>query len=246
MAQHGVDADTVPVSIDRDHDRGPQRGGRRHVIAATYLRRKRERETLQRKLDLAYAHAEINRIHLQDEEQEWDPAAAEFMAQRLGTIHTEAGNTPVWSGKRHGNGYDDDTGSERSLLLLNNKGIYSEGLFLNLDRTRGGVPVAAEIMSVLAQVGGQEMNPDSAEFMAQRLGIIQTEAGTPLLGAARGMVIETAMTQGMRYLYFRCTIKEFMLRSFSSIWIGRAVVFLLHQKSWQDKSKLVDKNWTLM
>ena len=123
---------------------------------------------------------------MQDEEQEWDPAAAEFMAQRLGTIHTEAGNTPVWSGKRHGNGYDDDTGSERSLILLNNKGIYSEGLFLNLDRTRGGVPVAAEIMSGLAQVGGQELNPDSAEFMAQRLGIIQTEAGNATVGSGEG------------------------------------------------------------
>ena len=65
MTQDGVNADAVPVPIDRYHGRGPQRGGRRRVIAATYLRgqRERERETLQLQLDLAYAHTELNGIN---------------------------------------------------------------------------------------------------------------------------------------------------------------------------------------
>ena len=46
MQKDGVDADAVPVPIDKDNGRGPQRGGRRLVIAATYLHRQREREKL--------------------------------------------------------------------------------------------------------------------------------------------------------------------------------------------------------
>ena len=49
-----------------------------------------------------------------------------------------------------------------------------------------------------------------------------------------GMVMDMKMTWGLRYISFRWTIKEFMLREFSSIWIGREVVFLLQNKSWQD------------
>ena len=64
-----------------------------------------------------------------------------------------------------------------SLLLPNYKGIYAEGIFLILDRPRGGVPVAAEIMVGRAQVSGQEWDPAAAEFMAQRLQIFHTEAG---------------------------------------------------------------------
>ena len=47
------------------------------------------------------------------------------------------------SSERHGDGDDDDTGSDISLLPLNDKGIYSERLFLNLSRPHGGVPVTA-------------------------------------------------------------------------------------------------------
>ena len=105
---------------------------------------------LQCQLDLAHAHAELHGNYeeeLQDEEQEWYPAAEEFMARRLRIIQTNSGNATVGSGERHVNGGDDDAGSEISLLPLNNKRIYAEGLFLNLDRPRGGVPVAAEIMA---------------------------------------------------------------------------------------------------
>ena len=42
--------------------------------------------------------------------------------------------------------------SEIFLLTLNNKGIHTEGLFLNLDRPRGRVPVAEKIMVGRAQV----------------------------------------------------------------------------------------------
>ena len=80
---------------------------------------------------------------MQDEEQEWDPAAAEFLARRSRTIQTEAGNATVGSSERHGDGDDDDVGYEISLLLLNNKVIYSEGLFLSLGRQCDGVLVAA-------------------------------------------------------------------------------------------------------
>ena len=60
MVQDDVDTDSIPVSIDRDHGRGPQRWGRRLVMAVNYLRRERDRDTLQRQLDLAHAHADIN------------------------------------------------------------------------------------------------------------------------------------------------------------------------------------------
>ena len=76
------------------------------------------------------------------------------MAWRLQIIHTEAGNATIRSDDRHGDGDDDDAGSEISLLLLNDKIIYAEGLFLNLDRPRGDVPVAAEIMAGRARVSG--------------------------------------------------------------------------------------------
>ena len=56
---------------------------------------------------------------------------------------SDAGNATIESGERHGYGDNDDAGSEKYLLLLNNKGIYSEGLFLNFDWSRSGVPVAA-------------------------------------------------------------------------------------------------------
>ena len=68
------------------------------------------------------------------------------MARRLRIIRTEAGNATVRSGERHGDGDDDDSGSEISIITLNDKGIYAEGIFLNLYRPRGGVLVTAEIM----------------------------------------------------------------------------------------------------
>ena len=46
----------------------------------------------------------------QDEEQEWKPAAAEFMVQLLRIIHSEAGNTIVASDERHSDGYNNDAG----------------------------------------------------------------------------------------------------------------------------------------
>ena len=46
-------------------------------------------------------------------------------------------------------------------------------------------------------------------------GYYRLRPGTPPLGVAGGMVMATMMTQGLRYLSFRCTIKEFMLRVFS-------------------------------
>ena len=64
-----------------------------------------------------------------------------------------AGNKTVGSGKRHGDGENDDAGSDKSLLPLNNKCIHAEGILLNLDRPCGGVPVAAEIMGGRALVG---------------------------------------------------------------------------------------------
>ena len=65
------------------------------------------------------------------------------MARRSQIIYTEAGNVTAGSGKRHGDGDNNDAGSEISLLLLNDKGIYAEGILLNLDWPRSGVPVAA-------------------------------------------------------------------------------------------------------
>ena len=121
----------------------------------------------------------------QDEEQEWEPAAAEFMAQLLRIIQTEAGNATVGSGEQNGDGDNDDAGSEKSLLLLNGKGIYAGGLFLNLDRPCGGFPVAAEIMAGRVQVGRQEWDPAAAEFMAQYLRIFHTEAGNATVGSGK-------------------------------------------------------------
>ena len=130
MLQSGVDTGTVPVPIDRDHGCGPQRGGMLCVIAATYLHRQRERETQQSQLDLAYAHVELNGENvdgeeMQDEEQEWEPAVAEFMAQRSRIIQTEAGNATVGGDEQHGDGEDNSTGPDISLLPLNDKGIHT-------------------------------------------------------------------------------------------------------------------------
>ena len=75
------------------------------------------------------------------------PDAVEFMAQLLRRIQTEAGNSTIGSGKQHGDGDDDDSGSDIYLLLLNDKFIYAEGLFINLDRPHGGVPVTKTIMA---------------------------------------------------------------------------------------------------
>ena len=77
------------------------------------------------------------------------------MARRSHIIHTKSGNATVGRVEQHGGGDDNDVGSGISLLLLNDKGIHNEGLFLYLDRPRGGVTVAAEIMVVRARVGGQ-------------------------------------------------------------------------------------------
>ena len=58
MDQDGVDTDTVTVTNDRYH--GPQREGKRRVIAETSLCIQRDRETLQHQLDLVHAHADLN------------------------------------------------------------------------------------------------------------------------------------------------------------------------------------------
>ena len=62
-------------------------------------------------------------------------------------IQTKADSVTVWSGDRHGDEDNDDAESEISLLMLNDKGINAKGLFLNLDRPRGSVPIASEIMT---------------------------------------------------------------------------------------------------
>ena len=114
------------------------------------------------------------------------------MAQRLWIIQTEASNSTVGrgerqaaSGKRHGDGENDDAGSEIDLLMMNDKGIYAKGLFFNLYRPRGSVPVAAEIMAVQAQVGGQEWDPAAVEFIARRWWIFKTEAGNATVGSGK-------------------------------------------------------------
>ena len=122
---------------------------------------------------------------MKDEEQEWDPAAAEFMARRSRIFQTEAGNDTVGISKRYDDGEDNDAGSEISLLPLYNKGIYAESLFLNFDRPRDGVSVAAQIMAGQARVSGQEWDPDAAEFMARRLRIFQTEYGNTTVGISK-------------------------------------------------------------
>ena len=128
------------------------------MFVETPLCSQRDRETLQCQLYLAHAHIELNENEekeSQDEEQEWESAAAEFIVQRLRMIYTEDGNTTVGRGKRHGDGDDNVAGSDISLLPMNDKGIYAEGLFLYLDRPRGGVPVSAEIMAGKVRVRGQ-------------------------------------------------------------------------------------------
>ena len=55
------------------------------------------------------------------------------MARRSPITHNKAGNATIGSSERHGDGDNDDVGSEISLLLLNDKGIHAEGLLLNLD-----------------------------------------------------------------------------------------------------------------
>ena len=69
------------------------------------------------------------------------------MSRHSRIIHNEARNATFGSSERYGDGDDDDTGYDISLLPLNDKGIHAEGIFLNLDRLRGGVPVASEIMA---------------------------------------------------------------------------------------------------
>ena len=56
---------------------------------------------------------------------------------------------------QHGDGEKNEAGSDISLLLLNDKSVRAEGLFLDLDRTGGGVPVAKEIVARRARVGGR-------------------------------------------------------------------------------------------
>ena len=70
-------------------------------------------------------------------------------------FQTESGKYTVGSSNWYGDGDDGDTGYNISLLPLNNKVINTEGLFLNLDRLRGGVTVASEIIAGCAQVGGR-------------------------------------------------------------------------------------------
>ena len=77
------------------------------------------------------------------------------MARLLRIIHTEAGNATVGSGEKHGDGDNDDAGYEISILPLNDKGIHTEVPLLNLDRPRGSVPVAAEILAGQARIGGR-------------------------------------------------------------------------------------------
>ena len=100
MALDGINNDAVPIPVDRDHGHSPHRGGSRRVIAATFLCSQREREILQRQLDLAHAHTKINWENVDEEEsqdygQEWDPAAEGFMAQRSRIIQTKAGMPPL-------------------------------------------------------------------------------------------------------------------------------------------------------
>ena len=51
---------------------------------------------------------------------------AEFMAQGSRIIQTDSGNATVGSGKRHGDGDNNDVGYEIHLLPLNNKEIHTE------------------------------------------------------------------------------------------------------------------------
>ena len=72
MAYDGVYTDDEPVPIDRYYWHGHQRGRRRRVIAENYLYRQRERETLQRKFELAHAHAELNGSSVDEEDLQYE------------------------------------------------------------------------------------------------------------------------------------------------------------------------------
>ena len=61
-------------------------------------------------------------------------------------------HTTVGIGKRNGDGDNNDTGSEISLLPLNDKGINSEGLFLNLVWPRSGGTITEKTMERQARV----------------------------------------------------------------------------------------------
>ena len=105
------------------------------------------------------------------------PCCSRVMARRLRIFQTKSGRATVGSGERHGDGYDYDVGYEISLLPLYDKVIHAEGIFLNLDRPRSGVPVAAEIMAGRARVGGRgsyrghsSCNPRSELDFAGRTG----------------------------------------------------------------------------
>ena len=63
------------------------------------------------------------------------------MARRSCIIHTEAGKSTVGSNERHRDGDDNVTGSELSLLPLNDKGIHAEDLLLNREGSHSGIPV---------------------------------------------------------------------------------------------------------
>ena len=67
MALDGVNTDAVPIPVYRDHGHSPQRGGSRRVTVATSLCSQRKREILQRQLDLAHAHAKLNRENVDGE-----------------------------------------------------------------------------------------------------------------------------------------------------------------------------------
>ena len=69
------------------------------------------------------------------------------MSRRSQIIQTKAGNNTVGISDRRGDGYEDEAGSEISIFPMNNKGIHSEGLFLNLDRPGGSVSVAEEMVA---------------------------------------------------------------------------------------------------
>ena len=77
------------------------------------------------------------------------------MARRSRIIQTEDRNKTVESGKQHVDGDDNGAGCDISLLLLNDKGIHPEVLLLNFYRPGGSVPVAEEIVTGRAQVGGR-------------------------------------------------------------------------------------------
>ena len=60
---------------------------------------------------------------------------------------------------QHGDGDDDEAGSEISFLTLSNKGIHAEGIFLNLGHPGGGVTFVEEIVAGRARVGRRGGDP---------------------------------------------------------------------------------------